>query len=192
MEDENINLGGTRRSGRWAAGLLGALVIFICGFLLGNAKSIESNTKSPETIPSPTVSPVNEVKIKKIIDGDTIEMEDGRKLRYIGIDTPETVDPRRPDGCFGKEASEVNKQLVEGKEVRLEKDVSETDVFGRILRYVWVGDVFVNDYLVRQGFAKAVSFPPDIKFQEQFRQAEAEARENKRGLWADGVCPLGN
>jgi hypothetical protein len=88
--------------------------------------------------------------------------------------------------CFGQEASNKNKELVEGKRVKLEKDVSETDKYGRLLRYVWVDDVFVNDYLVRQGYAYAYTYPPDVKYAEQFVQAQQEARENNRGLWA--IC----
>lgn len=126
-------------------------------------------------------------KVARVIDGDTIEIEGGQKVRYIGIDTPETVDPRQSVGCFGKEASSKNKELVEGKEIRLEKDVSETDKYERLLRYVYVDDLFVNDYLVRQGYATSYTYPPDIEYQEQFRQAEQEARENNRGLW--GTCP---
>ena len=122
------------------------------------------------------------------VDGDTIELEGGQKVRYIGIDTPETVDPRRPVGCFGKEASTKNKALVEGKNVRLVKDISETDKYGRLLRYVYVGDIFVNEYLVREGYARASSYPPDVRYRDLFREAEADARINKRGLWADGVC----
>ncbi|XOB46405.1 MAG: thermonuclease family protein [Candidatus Nealsonbacteria bacterium] len=120
----------------------------------------------------------------KVIDGDTIEIEKGYKVRYIGIDTPETVHPSKPVECFGIEASNKNKELVEGKKVRLEKDVSETDKYGRLLRYVYVNDVFVNDYLVRQGYAYASTYPPDVKYVEQFVQAQREARENDRGLWA--------
>lgn len=135
--------------------------------------------------------------VVKAIDGDTIEVDFGgdvRKVRYIGIDTPETVDPRRPQGCFGQEASGENKRLIEGKEVILEKDVSDTDKFGRLLRYVYLKlndgtDLFVNDYLVRSGFAKNSTFPPDIKYQERFLQAEKEAMENNRGLW--GECKEG-
>ena len=126
-------------------------------------------------------------KVVKVVDGDTITLSDGRTIRYIGIDTPETVDPRKAVQCYGKEASDKNKELVEGKEVRLEKDVSEYDKYQRTLRYIYVGDIFVNDYLVRNGYAKASSYPPDIKHQDQFREAEIEAKENKRGMWSD-VC----
>lgn len=129
--------------------------------------------------------------VTKVIDGDTIELQDGQTVRLIGIDTPETVDPRRPVGCFGKEASNETKRLVFNKVVILQKDVSETDKYGRLLRYVYLPledgqTLFVNDYLVRKGFAKALTFPPDVKFNEQFREAEQQAREAKRGLW--GRC----
>jgi len=130
-----------------------------------------------------------EATVTRVVDGDTIEVNLGGtiyKVRYIGIDTPETVHPSEPVECFGQEASDRNSELVEGKTVRLEKDVSETDKYGRLLRYVWVGDIFVNDYLVRHGYAYAYTYPPDVKHQEQLRQAQREAIENNRGLWA--VC----
>jgi micrococcal nuclease len=121
--------------------------------------------------------------VKRVIDGDTIELTDGRRVRYIGINTPETVDPRRTVECFGREASVKNKQLVEGKTVKLEKDISENDTFGRILRYVYVTDVFINDYLVRQGYARASTYPPDVKYADRFVASEREARLSARGLW---------
>ncbi|QQS21393.1 MAG: thermonuclease family protein [Candidatus Moraniibacteriota bacterium] len=128
------------------------------------------------------------VQVERVVDGDTVKLSNGKTLRYIGIDTPETVDPRRGAQCFGKEASKRNIELVSGKSVRLEKDVSETDKYGRLLRYVYVGDTFVNEVLVRDGFARASAYPPDVAHQDLFREAEREAREARRGLWADGVC----
>ena len=131
-------------------------------------------------------------KAERVIDGDTIQLDTGEKVRYIGINAPETVHPSKPVECFGKEASDKNKELLEGKEIRLEKDISDTDKYGRLLRYVFVAEndteIFINDYLVRNGFANSFSYPPDIKHQKKFQEAEIEARENKRGLWADGVC----
>ncbi len=126
----------------------------------------------------------------RVIDGDTIELIGGRRVRYIGINTPETVDPRKPVECFGKEASNENKILVDRKSVRLEKDASETDRYGRLLRYVYVDNIMVNDYLVRQGFGHSYSYPPDVKYQNQFLQAQQEAEKNNRGLWAG--CVNGN
>jgi len=126
-------------------------------------------------------------KVIRVIDGDTIEIEEGEKVRYIGIDTPETVDPRKPVQCFGVEASNKNKELVGDKMVRLEKDITDRDKYNRLLRYVWVDDVFINLELVKQGFAYSYSYPPDIKYQELFVKAQQEAREANRGLW--NSCP---
>lgn len=146
-------------------------------------------TQAPESTSSASLGVSGEsVRVLRVIDGDTIEIEGGQKVRYIGIDTPETVDPRRPVGCFGKEASEENKSLVEGKNVTLVKDVSDTDKFGRLLRYVYISTeggnaIFVNDHLVRSGFARASTYQPDVKYTDRFLHAEKEARENGRGLW---------
>jgi micrococcal nuclease len=133
------------------------------------------------------------------VDGDTIEVLLGGeelRVRYIGIDTPETVDPRRPVGCFGKEASARNRELVEGKAVALEKDVSETDRFGRLLRYVWLDPstgsgqaLMVNARLVEEGYATASTFPPDVRYAERFAALQAEAQEAGRGLWGACVTP---
>ena len=129
--------------------------------------------------------------VTHVVDGDTIEIESGEKIRLLGVDTPETVDPRRPVGCFGKEASNKLKSLLEGKRVYLEKDFSERDKYNRLLRFVYLplenGEkLFVNDYLIREGFAKVLTMPPDVKFTERFLQAQTEARVNSRGLW--GSC----
>lgn len=121
--------------------------------------------------------------VTRVLDGDTIEIESGQKVRYIGIDTPESVDPRKPVECFAKEASEKNKSLVEGKKVRLVKDVSETDRYNRLLRYVYVNDTFINLELVKDGYAISTAFPPDVKHSNDFKKAAATARQNKRGLW---------
>lgn len=134
---------------------------------------------------------VKSVKVTRVIDGDTIEIEGGEKVRYIGIDTPETVDPKRPVGCFGKEASDENKRLIENKQVLLNKDTSETDRYGRLLRFVYLdlGDnktLFINEYLVKNGFAKALSIPPDISLSKQFIEEELIAKSQKIGLW--GRC----
>jgi len=122
-------------------------------------------------------------KVIRVVDGDTIELENGLKVRYIGIDTPETVKPNTTVECYGKEASNKNKELVEGKMVKLEKDISETDRYGRLLRYVYIDNIFVNDILVREGYANASTYPPDVKYQEQLKQAEKEAKDNNKGLW---------
>jgi len=130
-----------------------------------------------------------EGRVVHVVDGDTIDVQLGGRrvrVRYIGINAPESADPRRPVECFGREAAAKNKELVDGKVVRLERDVSETDRYGRLLRYVYVGELFVNAELVRLGYAQAVTYPPDVKYQELFLTLEREAREAGRGLW--GAC----
>lgn len=128
------------------------------------------------------------VKVTRVIDGDTIEIEGGERVRYLGIDTPETVNPREPVQCFGKEAGLKNQELVKNQEVRLEKDLTDRDKYNRLLRYVWLGQTLVNLELVKRGFAYSYSYPPDVKYQEKFVQAQAQAQEQKRGLWT--ACPV--
>lgn len=184
--------------------LIVALILIVAGFFIpkpkntdqkqniasGSSKTATSEAKSASSkaeVEGNSNSAVeDEIIVKRVVDGDTIELSNGQKVRYIGIDTPESVDPRTSPQCFGKEASAKNKELVEGKKVRLVKDISETDRFGRLLRYVYLENTFINEVLVKEGFAKSSSYPPDIKYQEAFRAAEAFARTHNKGLW--GSC----
>lgn len=124
------------------------------------------------------------VEVTKVIDGDTFEIETGEKVRLIGVNTPESVDPRRKVQCFGKEADNFTKSNLEGKFVKLEKDISEVDKYGRLLRYVWLDGNMVNEELVKQGFAQVSTYPPDVKYKDKFITAQNFARENKIGLWS--------
>lgn len=163
------------------------LVSFLSpGIIPKTIKPMEITKEATSTAILEQMSEFESAIVKRVVDGDTIELTDGRKLRYIGIDTPETVDPRQAVGCFGREASGENRRLVDGKTVRLEKDISDTDRYGRLLRYVYIDGQMVNDVLVRNGFAYSSSYPPDVKYQEQFILAQREAQEDKRGLW--GAC----
>ncbi len=117
-------------------------------------------------------------RVKEVVDGDTIVLEDGTKVRYIGLNTPERDRP------FYEEATEANRKLTDGREVRLELDTVEIDQYGRTLAYVFVGETFVNLELLRQGYANVFTVPPNVKYEERFREAEREAREAGRGLWA--------
>lgn len=131
------------------------------------------------------------VQVISVTDGDTIRVSiDGKSVpvRYIGIDTPETVDPRKDVQCFGKEASAFNASLVAGKKLELERDISDTDKYDRLLRYIWIDGKLVNEELVRAGYARSSSYPPDVKYQDRLRAAEADARANSVGLWAPGAC----
>ena len=151
-------------------------------------------------LPSPTTNPQIQgtssdksnlqkevVKVIRIIDGDTIQLEDGRKLRYIGIDTPELTDPRKGMECYGKESSKRNHELVFGKNIRIEKDVSETDRYKRILRYVYIDEIMINELLVKEGYALASSYPPDVKYQDILMKAQEVAKANKSGLWGNCI-----
>ena len=119
-------------------------------------------------------------QVKKVIDGDTIELEDGQKVRYVGIDAPEVDNA----ACFAREAKERNKGLVEGKSIELERDVSEKDQYGRLLRYTYADGVMVNEVLVKEGYVQAMRVPPDVRFADSFRESEQEARRAGRGLWS--------
>jgi micrococcal nuclease len=115
--------------------------------------------------------------VTRVVDGDTIIIEGNYRVRYIGIDTPEMGE------AFGLEAWQANRELVEGKVVHLERDVSETDKYGRLLRYVYVDDILVNAELVRAGLADAKAYPPDTKHQDYLEKLEQEARQAGRGMW---------
>lgn len=149
--------------------------------------STGKQTLFPAPNPTPTdirMMPAIEVAVvSAVIDGDTIELTDKRRVRYIGIDTPETKHPSKGVECFGKESAQKNKELVEGKTITMQKDVSETDKYKRLLRYVWVDDLFINEFLVREGYALQSTFPPDVRFTELFKQAAEDARTYRRGLW---------
>jgi micrococcal nuclease len=121
---------------------------------------------------------------QRVIDGDTFVLENGERVRLIGVDTPETAHPSKEIEPFAEEASEFAKSMLEGKKVRLEFDVRKRDRYGRLLAYVYLQDgTFVNAELVRQGYAHAATYPPNVRHAEEFRQWEKEARNKKRGLW---------
>lgn len=137
--------------------------------------------------------PTEDARVVRVVDGDTIVVDRGRgdeRLRYIGMDTPETVKPASPVEWMGAEASTANRALVEGQTVVLERDVSETDRYGRLLRDVWLhrdgGWRLVNLELVRDGYARVSTYPPDVKYVDLLLAAQVDAREHDRGLWGAG------
>jgi len=123
------------------------------------------------------------VKVKRVIDGDTLLLTNGEKVRLIGVDTPETKHPQKPVQRFGREAYLFTRELVEGKEVRLEFDWQRRDKYGRLLAYVYLTDgTFLNAEIIIQGYGFAYTRFP-FKYLEEFRKYEREARENGKGLW---------
>ncbi|HEY8501502.1 MAG TPA: thermonuclease family protein [Solirubrobacterales bacterium] len=127
--------------------------------------------------------------VTRAIDGDTIEVRIGGRLedvRYIGVDTPETVKPGTPVQCFGPQASHFNHRLVERRRVRLLFDRERRDVYGRLLAYVYLGERFVNAELARRGLARTLTIPPNDRFARRFKRLQMAAARAGRGLW--GRC----
>lgn len=158
--------------------------------------STPRSTSTPRPVLTSTTEPGFariEARVVSVVDGDTIKVEFGGAqytIRLIGINTPETVHPSKPVEWMGPEASEANKRLVEGQVVYLEKDVSETDRYGRLLRYVYLVDgLFVNAELVRLGYAQVSTYPPDVRYTDLFLEMQQEARESERGLWGPTPVP---
>ena len=131
------------------------------------SKKVEASATKPEV----------EYKVIEVIDGDTIVLSNNEHVRLIGINTPES------ERYFYGEAKEVLELLVLNKSVRLEKDVDDRDTYGRLLRYVYIGNLFVNLEMVKRGFANVFTFPPNVKYTNKFIEAEREARTNEIGLW---------
>lgn len=128
--------------------------------------------------------------VTRVVDGDTIEARIGGRVedvRYIGVDTPETVKPDTPVQCFGPRASAFNHRLVERRRVRLVFGVERRDVYGRLLAYVHLDGRFVNASLVRRGLARSLTIPPNNRFAALFQRLELAAARAGRGLW--GACP---
>ena len=183
------------------------LIASVCALTLSAAACTASSTPTSYGRDGPTVTrPASGVataavpagmqpaRVVRVVDGDTIIVRlDGRdeRLRYIGINTPETVKPNNPVECYGEAAHQRNEQLVGGKDVFLAKDISERDQYERLLRYVYVQTpngtlLFVNLALVQDGYAQVSTFPPDVQHEQEFRAAQRAARAGKKGLW--GAC----
>jgi micrococcal nuclease len=205
-------VGASRRTA--ALGIVALVAILLIGAACGDAAvrpgtpAVASDSAATGTLsasapaeslePGPGQAPTGRTetaRVVRIVDGDTIVIDRGRgdeKLRYIGVDTPETKKPNTPVQWMGPEATKYNTSLVSGKSVVLERDVSEVDRYGRLLRYVWVEDasqpagwLFVNLALVAAGYAQVVTYPPDVKYVDLYLAAQAEAREAGRGLWGE-------
>jgi micrococcal nuclease len=146
-------------------------------------------TATPGAPPPPAVAlPVGlDTTIQRVVDGDTVVVAGGHHVRLIGVDTPETKDPRRPVQCFGRQASEfVTTMIPKGVGVRLVGDVEDRDVYDRTLAYVYrlPDGLFVNAELVRQGYARVLTIPPNVAHSDEMVALAGEAREAGRGLWS--------
>jgi len=122
-------------------------------------------------------------KVKRVIDGDTLLLVNGERVRLIGVDTPETKHPQKPVQYFGREAYLFTKKMIDGKEARLEFERQKRDRYGRLLAYIYLSDgTFLNAEIIKQGYGFAYTKFP-FKYMGEFRRYEREARENRKGLW---------
>ena len=181
-------------------GFLAALALFVSAC---SAHAVDLRVQAPATFQEEPGG-YEMARVDRIVDGDTIEVEilqlvegpgvgDTRAggvydVRLIGIDTPESVRPGTPVECFGKEAAAATAALLDGQEVRLVRDIENTDRFDRLLRYVYLGDEMANARLVANGYAHAYTYPPNVRHAELFVELQGEARERSRGLWAPQAC----
>ena len=148
--------------------------------------------------PAPTLAPASgnlpagvDAVVRRVVDGDTIEISGGESVRLIGIDTPETKDPNRPVGCFGQEASRFTATLLPpGTPVRLVGDVEQRDRYDRLLAYVYrrADGLLVNAELLRRGYAQLLTIPPNVAHTDEFAAIARQAREGSQGLW--GACTI--
>ena len=153
-----------------------------------------SDSTAQATSSSPIATSTPEVAlVTQVVDGDTIVATIAgvsEKIRLIGVDTPETVDPRKPVQCFGVESSAFTKSLLLNATVRLEADPSQgdRDKYGRLLRYVFLGNINISEEIIAKGYGHEYTYGIPYKYQAEFKNAEQMAREAKKGLWANGVC----
>lgn len=163
-----------RRRTKLLSGILALVAVLAASYL---------KRGTPPPAPDATRASASRVCIR-VIDGDTIQLDGGERVRLIGVDTPETVDPRRPVQYFGKEASAFTRKLTEGRTVRLEFGDETFDRYHRTLAYVYLPDgTFLNAEIIRQGYGFAYTRFP-FRYQEEFVRLERQAREERRGLWA--------
>lgn len=181
----------------WLLGTVAVLVLlsFLGSLVVPNAQptsqnGIPSPTAASTTVvptgPPPSVDPYAAVAVTRVIDGDTIEVflaGHHEKVRLIGVDTPETVDPSEPIGCYGKQASRFTTNILEGETVSLELDVEERDRYGRLLAYVYLGNEMFNEKLLKDGYGQVATFPPNVEYVNRFLNAQRYARRQELGLW---------
>jgi len=136
----------------------------------------DTGDEKQENIPEDVQEPTS-FKVQRVIDGDTFVLSTGERVRLIGIDTPERNE------YYFQEAKGRLEELILGKEIMLEKDVSDKDRYGRLLRYVFIDDIFINKIMVQEGHAKAYPYKPDTKYKVEFTDLESQAKDNQLGIW---------
>ncbi len=163
---------------------MAALALILSGYFRLERRNPTTNNSVPApSVTRPAVGRPTRQCIR-VIDGDTVVLDGGERVRLIGVDTPESVDPRRPVERFGKEAAAFTRRLAEGKRVGLEYGDETLDVYGRTLAYIYLPDgTLLNEEIIRQGYGFAYTRFPHRRM-EEFVKLERDAREHERGLWA--------
>jgi len=178
-----------RLRGKFVICILAALVILAIGIWIGKNVGIlpvrqtasVSESVKQNIIEPPIVNSTRSAKVTRVLDGDTIEIEGGERVRYLGINAPESGQP------FSTESTRENERLVAGRVVNLEFDVQTQDRYGRLLAYIWAGNMLVNEEIVKNGYAVSETIQPNVKYQDLILKVQEEARTACRGLWA-GLC----
>lgn len=186
---EGIQMKLTKKQKKYIIETTVALIVLIAGIITGTAKKEE--ILEVFGIQTTNISE-DSYKVISVTDGDTFKINyNGKetKVRLIGVDTPESVHPDKEKNTeYGKQASNYTKSLIENKTVKLEFDVSQTDKYGRLLAYVYLENgEMLNEKLVKEGYAKVATYPPNVKYVEKFESLQKQARENKVGFWKEDV-----
>jgi micrococcal nuclease len=184
---------------RFGAGLVFLLVSFTFFYLGCDSSKTGSSGASKIFLPFGANYNYEDILVTRAVDGDTLKLENGERVRLIGIDTPEMHESNKlyrdsqKSGqdintikALGRRAYKFTRDLVEGKRVRLEFDLEKHDKYKRLLAYVYLKDAtFVNAEIVKQGYASLMTYPPNVKYADEFLRLYREARQNKRGLWRE-------
>jgi micrococcal nuclease len=176
--------------------IAGILIGVLAYFLITNAGDLGSSISNPFPSLSKSTSSVEEVVVNRVVDGDTVELRDGRKIRLLNIDTPETVKPNTPVMCYGKEAKARMVELVDKKTVWLTYDKEKQDKYGRTLAFIYTDkdnatnqkvEASANFTMIKSGLARAVFYPPNTTYKREFTSINQFVVDKKLGLWA--ACP---
>lgn len=184
----------SKRNSRLAISFLIALTTLFFGDRMVTKPPQVSQNKASQAHQIPHLGEGLSYSVVRVIDGDTVIVDvngQPETLRLIGLDTPETVDPRKPVQCFGVEASNKAKSALSEQKVRIETDPTQGtyDKYGRLLAYIFLPDgMLFNKMMIEEGYGHEYTYHLSYKYQKEFKAAEKQARELKKGLWADGIC----
>ncbi len=156
----------------------------VAAFLLLFSVFLNDEIISPDKVIDLFPNAQSSAFVERVIDGDTIVMADENRIRLIGVDAPEM---NSDFDCYAQKAKKRLEELILNKKVGLERDISQTDKYGRLLRHVWADEVLISLVLVEEGWAQVSTYPPDVKYQTDFLDAQSRAREKGLGIWGECI-----